>query len=216
MPGGISGMTRAIVSIGLILLFSSVADARVLQGYGVKTGVVIAEQDFDYAEDFDVDPKNRVGLVVGVYLEWLGTPFFSLLTEAHYVQKGMVNENLRTDEFGHPMSPVEESNRVDYLSIPILAKVAFGTGRVRPYFVLGPRIDFLLGYESRILKDIYEGFEDKNMGGTIGIGVERKTNLLNMLLELRYSPDFTDAFEKDVLNVKNNSFEILFGLGFAR
>lgn len=212
MHGRISGMTRITVSIGLILLFSSVAHARVLEGYGVKAGVVIAEQDFDYAEDFDFDTKNRAGLDVGVYLEWLDIPFFSLLTEAHYIQKGMVNENPRTDEFGHPMSPVEHSNRVDYLSIPILAKVTFRTGRVRPYFVLGPRIDFLLGYESRILKDIYDGFEDTNVGGTIGIGVERKTKLLNMLLELRYSPDFTDAFEKDVLKVKNNSFEILIGL----
>jgi hypothetical protein len=216
MHGRIGGMTRIIVSIGLILLFSSVADARVLEGYGVKTGVVIAEQDFDYAEDFGFDTKNRAGLDVGVYLEWLDIPSFGLLTEAHYVQKGMVNENPRTDEFGHPMSPVRHSNRVDYLSIPILAKVTFRAGRVRPYVLLGPRIDFLLGYESRILKAIYDGFEGTNLGGTVGLGIERKTKRLKVLLELRYSPDFTDAFEKDGLKVKNNSFDILFGLGFQR
>lgn len=216
MHGRIGGMTRIVVSIGLILLFSSVADARVLEGYGVKTGVVIAEQDFDCAEDFDFDTKNRTGSDIGVYLEWLDIPYFGLLTEVHYVQKGMVEENPRKDEFGHPMSPVRHSNRVDYISIPILAKVTLRTGRVRPYFVLGPRVDFLLGYESRILKDIYDGFEDTNLGGTIGIGVERKTKSLNMLFELRYSPDFSNAYKTDLLKVKNNSFEILFGLGFQR
>lgn len=205
-------MKKIGIPVALVLAISSAAHAQTLEGYGVKAGVVIAEQDFDYSEDFDFDTKNRAGLDVGVYLEWLDIPFFSLLTEAHYIQKGMVNENPRTDEFGHPMSPVEHSNRVDYLSIPILAKVTFRTGCFRPYFVLGPRIDFLLGYESRILKDIYDGFEDTNVGGTIGIGVERKTKLLNMLFELRYSPNFSNAYKTDLLKVKNNSFEILIGL----
>jgi hypothetical protein len=206
-------MKKVGIAVALVLAISSGAHAQTLRGYGAKAGVVIANQDFDYTFGFDFDTKNRAGLDVAVYLEWLDIPFFSVLTEAHYIQKGMVNENPRTDEFGHPMSPLEHGNRVDYVSIPILAKVTFGTGPFRPYFVLGPRIDLFLGYESRILKHVYDEFTDTNLGGTVGMGVERKTNRLKMLLELRYSPDFTDAFEKDVLKVKNNSFEILFGLG---
>lgn len=205
-------MKRMGISMVLILFCFSSAYAKLINGYGLKTGVVIANQDFDHTYGFFDDTKNRTGFDFGVYMEWFNLLFLSMLIEAHYVQKGMIEEVPRTNEFGDPISPIKHNNRVDYLSIPILAKITFETKHVSPYLAIGPRFDFLLDYKSKILKTLYKELKDMDTGGTIGIGVESKTEPLKMLLEFRYSPDFTNAYKTDLLKVKNNSFEILFGL----
>ena len=213
MHGGFGRMTRAIVSIGLILLFSSVADARVLQGYGVKAGVVIADQDFDYTFGSGFDTNDRTGFDIGIYAEWFDLAFFSLLTEIHYIQKGMKHDERRITEFGE-LPPRKWDNRVDYLSFPILVKITIQTSRYSPYFMIGPRIDLFLGHNSNLLEGLYDEFERVDIGGDFVIGVGDNGAPVKILLEFRYSPDFSNAYETDLLKVKNYSFEILFGLGF--
>lgn len=205
-------MKRIIIAIGLVFFCFSGAHAQLLKGYGLKTGVVIANQDFEHIYGFFDDTKNRAGLDFGVFIEWFSLPHLSALTEVHYTQKGMVEEVPRTDEFGHSISPLKLDNRVDYLSIPVLAKVTFETRPVSPYLFVGPRLDIFLGYESELSGEVYDDFKRTNMGGDLGIGVETSTEPLKMLLEFRYSPDLNNAYETDLLKVKNNSFEILFGL----
>ncbi len=205
------------ISIAIILFCFSSAYPQLLKGYGLKTGIVIADQHFEYGPyakvETALDRKHRTGFDIGIYVEWLNLPFFSMLTEAHYVQKGMINEGIAYNEFGTLMGTVKFDNRVDYLSVPILAKIAVKTPSFSPYLVAGPRFDFLLGYNSTGGEFLYDRFKDLDMGGDIGIGVESNTRPLKVLLEFRYSPDFTYAYKSDLLKVKNNSFEILFGLG---
>lgn len=213
-------MKRLGISIAIILMCFSGAHAQLLKSYGFKTGVVIANQDFEYGlyakVGSVVHTKNIMGFDFGVFMEWFNFPFFSALTEAHYVQKGMIDEVPRFNEYGEPISPMRLDNRVDYLSVPILAKIAVKTKSLTPYLVIGPRFDLFIGYSSEIGEIIYNQFKDIDVGGDIGIGIESKTEPLKMLLEFRYSPSFTNAFKNDVLegvsSVKNNSYEILLGL----
>jgi hypothetical protein len=81
---------------------------------------------------------------------------------------------------------------------------------------MGPRIDLFLGYNSDLSGALYDEFERVDIGGDFGIGVGNNSGPMRMLLEFRYSPDFSNAYKTDLLKVKNNSFEILFGLGFQR
>lgn len=62
----------------------------------------------------------------------------------------------RTNAYGELMSPLKYDHRIDYLSIPVLAKLSMKTKHISPYFVVGPRFDFLLDYKSKTLKLLYD------------------------------------------------------------
>ncbi len=205
-------MGRIVVATLFVLLSFSGARGQLLKGYGFKAGMVVANQDFDYSAGFQADTKNRSGLNFGIFAEWLSLPSLSVLTEAHYIQKGHVDEFVQTDEFATPIRIIKFDQRLDYLSIPLLAKVTLRTKHLLPYLIAGPRFDFLLGYKSDTAGEIYRELKDADVGGTIGLGVESTSRPVKVLLEFRYSPDFTSAYQTDLLKVKNSSFEILFGV----
>ena len=206
-----------VISIIAILFCFSSAPAQIVKGYGIKTGAVISNQHFEYAPEAKVgttgDKKNRTGFDFGISLEWFNLPFFSLLTEVHYAQKGMIEEIPKTNEYGQEIAPRKYDKRIDYLSLPILAKIALNSKHITPYLVIGPRFDFNLDLKSDVFFG-WQGNEFKNVdvGGTLGVGVESKSEPLKAILEFRYSPDFTYAYKSDLLKIKNRSFEILFGI----
>lgn len=205
-------MKRIIICVFFILFSFSCVQAQLVKSYGLKGGIVVANQDFNYTQGFEADTKNRTGLDVGVFAEWLNHSYFSILTEVYYIQKGHADEDTRTDEFGNPASTIRHDNRLDYLSVPLLVKITLRTKHALPYLVIGPRFDYLLGYKSETSKELFDEIKNTGMGGTVGLGLESKSKPVKFLLEFRYSPDFTNAYKTNLLKVKNNSFEILLGL----
>jgi hypothetical protein len=205
------------IFIVIILLSSTGVCGISVEEYGFKSGVSITTQDFIYTSGFNLDLRYRRGLNVGIYFELLDVEPFSLLSEVHYIQKGMIDDveiEVR-DENGRKMVTFSFNNRVDYLSIPILAKITSKTNYLSPYLSIGPRFDFLLGYKAEDADPIYESLKKIDIGGDIAIGTG--IGLFsgeNLLIEFRYSPDFTDAYKTDLLRVRNQAFEILFGAGF--
>jgi opacity protein-like surface antigen len=188
-----------------------------IKGYGFKTGIAVTNQDFNSTLGFDFNFKNRLGFDFGGYVEWLDLRFFSVLTEIHYMQKGMIDEIAKTDETGKPAGTEKFNNRVDYFCLPILAKMTYQTDKISPYFFVGPRFDFLLDYRSErhLWDQIYNKFKDVDIGLDVGMGTEVKfTSKLTILAEFRFSPDVTYAYKTKALKVKNNSFEILTGARF--
>ncbi|HEX9654313.1 MAG TPA: outer membrane beta-barrel protein, partial [bacterium] len=107
-------------------------------------------------------------------------------------------------------------NRVNYFSVPILAKLSLLSNRVfSPYLVAGPRVDFKLGYESTFFGDVYKDFKRVTYGASVGLGTELKvSNNFSSLLEVRFSPDFANAYASDLLTVRNQALEFLFGVKF--
>jgi opacity protein-like surface antigen len=201
-----------------VLVFLSVTHAQSIIGYGIKGGFAVANQNFDYSS-FGVDTKsNRVGLSGSAFVELSGFKFISLLTEVNYIQKGMVEKQIITGEDSpEPLGTLELDNRVDYISIPILAKMTFRNKFLSPFITIGPRFDFLLSYKSEnsFFDTIYEKFGALDIGGDFGAGTEYQiSNPFVLLLELRYSHSYSDAYKTKLLSVKNNSYQFLFGLKF--
>jgi opacity protein-like surface antigen len=211
-------MKKIVILLTFFLIPLPSAQAQLIKGYGFKAGIAITNQDFNSIMGVDFDFKNRFGFDFGGYIEWFDLRFFSMLTEAHYVQKGMIHE-LTITSFPQPYleETVKLNNRVDYLSFPILAKMTYQTDKISPYFFVGPRFDFLLDYRSEwhLWDQIYRKFKDVDIGLDVGIGTEVKfTSKLTILAEFRFSPDVTYAYKTKALKVKNNSFEILTGARF--
>lgn len=188
----------------LVLICYSCSHAQLIRGYGIKGGVVLANQDISTGTESD---KNRIGFDVGLYIELVDLPVFSALFELHYIQKGIKGET------------VKNNVSFNYLSFPILAKLSLQQSTVTPYLLVGPRLDVLVskdysppdltvGGETGILEP-----EDITFGFDIGLGMETVLKPVKLLFEFRYSPDFTYATNDDLSKRKNHSFEFLIGIG---
>ncbi len=204
-------MLLAWLILGLTFL-----NAQLIHSYGVKTGCVIANQNFDYTDNFiNLDTQNRYGLNIGAFIELLNKSNLNLLIEIHYVQKGMVVKSKEYDPFANYSGIIELNNRVDYLSLPVLVKIAYKFNNSSPYIIVGPRMDIFLGYDSDFAGIVYDEFESIDLGGTLGLGYEFSFIWSQtFLIEMRYSPSFKNSYETDFLRVKNNSFELLAGIKF--
>jgi len=203
----------AIVSL-LIIQFSSTA--QLVRTVGVKGGAVAAAQSWDLASPFSLDTERRWGIDVGVFVEWLNMPVFSLSSELHYIQKGMkYSLPITTEEF--PDGTGEywiRSPRVDYLSIPLLGKARIPVEWLSPYVIAGPRVDFLLHTEGEGFEIVLDKFEKIDLGATIGVGLEVKVfDPAQLGIEFRFSPSFKDGYSSPYTKVRNSSLEFLFVAG---
>jgi hypothetical protein len=210
-------MKKVVLSLAFLLIPLTLAQAQLIKGYGFKAGIVIANQDFKSTMGLESNFKRRFGVDVAGYIEWCDLKFFSLLTEAHYVQKGMIDEIKATDYTGTYVETVKSNNRLDYFSLPILVKITYQTCGISLYFFAGPRFDFLLGYrsEKHLWDQTYDKLKDVDIGLDIGIGTEVKlTSEVTILPEFRISPDVTYAYKGKTLKVRNNSFGVLMGVRF--
>ena len=163
------------------------------------------------------DTKRRVGFNAGIFAEWLDVPFFSVLTQVEYAQRGTGEEFVVTGPSGpEPIGTKTLYARLDYVSVPVLGKIILQTGQISPYVLAGPRADFLLGYKSDegLFSGVYDSFKKTTWGGSAGIGVQVKSLLpVTLIAEARYNFDFADSYRSDLMNVRNNSVDFWLGVG---
>jgi Outer membrane protein beta-barrel domain len=209
-------MKKLILFVVVIELFlSQINNAQILNSYGLKIAYTSANQRYDYTNIGNIGTKRRIGFNAAIFAEWFNLPFVSLVTQCEYAQRGVGIVSERT----LASSPdIVETNtyysRVDYLSIPVFAKITVPVGPINPYVLIGPRIDFLLGYNSAF-NDIYDHFSKTMTGASCGFGVNLKTLLpVTVLVEARYNADFKDSFSNQNLTVRNNSWDIWLGVAF--
>ena len=197
-------------------LIAPAAHAQFIRGYGVKAGAVAASQSWDYTSDLDISPETRWGYDFGLFVEAINVPFISLLVEMHYVQKGFsMSTTIATATNPTGFGTMTTRPRLDYLSIPLLAKVRFGMGALTPFVAAGPRYDLLVNREAEGVDAVYDKLKNTDAGITVAAGFELSVPLLvGLSAEARYSPSFDDIYHTDLLTVKNKSFEFLLGVRF--
>jgi Outer membrane protein beta-barrel domain len=209
-------MKKFILSVLTILSFcSSQSNAQFLKAYGIKFAVTSSNQIRDYTS-FTTDSKRRTGIDVGLYAEWLNNPFLSIVTQLEYCQRGSGENYTYTNESTPDIgTTVTLYDRLDYLSVPVLAKFSMLSEPIRPYALLGPRLDFLVGEQTNQpgLKALYHNFREPVVGGTVGLGGEFNSGLPVVLsVEGRYNFDLTTSYSNQVLTVRNNAFDIWIGV----
>ena len=206
---------RAFFLLILVFFVYSTSHAQLVRGYGLKLGVVAANQSWRYTGTAELPTDHRWGFTAVGYLELLDIPILSALVEVQYTQKGM-SESLPITTESQPEGTGEfitKRPRVDYLSIPVLAKVRLSMPVVVPYLVAGPRLDFLLSKKGEGYDAVINKFKTTGFGATLGVGVEVTSLLpISLLAEFRYNPSFDDAFSNSFLTVKNRSLDFLLGV----
>jgi opacity protein-like surface antigen len=174
----------------------------------------VSNQDFNYSTPgAGLDTRSRTGFDLGGFIEWFDLPYLRMLTEAHYLQKGMIDKVKVVNGSGDVIGTVKNDHRIDYLSISALSKFTPGGKVFSPYLIIGPRVDFRLKNNSEVYDELYDKFNATFLGGDIGAGMEFSLNkLLTLLAEFRYSHDFTEAYKTELLEVRNRSYQLLIGL----
>jgi hypothetical protein len=209
-------LTSKIICMLCAILFTTPAvHAQIIRGYGLKLGAVSASQTWDFDFNVNLPVEARWGYDAGIFVEVLDIPYFSILTELHYIQKGFsITLPITTPVFPEGTGQYATLRpRADYLSIPLLAKVRFETGVIDPFFYAGPNFDILLGSKAEGVNAVFDKLKATGTGATFGAGVEIPSAIVTSLLaEFRYSPSFDNAYVNNHLTVKNHSFEILVGV----
>jgi len=214
---------KKLLVVLFIIILSSALQAQFIRGYGIKVGATISSQDWEYSNlsgisSASFDSDNRLGLNIGVYAELLNIPFFSVVAELNYLQKGMELDGPITtvdNPIGTSQSTTWDT-RIDYINLSALGKLRLNYGLLSPYIVAGPKMDFEINKESSFgsENEVESKFEENRLGFKVGVGTEIKLLAFNVLAEIIYDADFNELFENENLKVNTNSFDLRVGLLF--
>lgn len=207
---------KAIVAVVCALLIAYVAEAQAIKSYGVKIGYTSANQTFDYTL-FDFETRRQSGINGAVYIEWLDLPWFSVVTQLEYSQRGMATESVITGDDPTPIRVETLHNRLSYISVPLLAKGNLSLAGMSVYCLAGPRVDFLVEYKSDrgLFNAVYDQFKQPALGGTVGVGAQFERVLpLDLLVEARYNFDVSNSYQTELLRVRNYTLDIWLGVAF--
>jgi hypothetical protein len=195
-------------ALGLAGFFSVPSLAQGL-GLGVKGGVNIATERFQ-GDDGSPSVDPRIGGVAGVFATLRLLSWLDLQSEGLYSMKGA-----RLDLEG-----VQSSAWLDYLEVPILARVSRQGGGARRYFVAaGPSVGVRLRARSRTrfansteYVDIGDELERLDFGVAASGGVE----LGSIVLDGRYTLGLTDIDKDktDTVTVTNRTISFTVGFKF--
>jgi hypothetical protein len=178
-------------------------------GLGVKGGVNVATQRFEgEADGPSLDP--RIAVVAGVFANVPLLSWLDLQPEALFSMKGA-----RLDLEG-----AASSVWLDYLELPVLARISRPAGGTRRYFaVAGPAIGVRLRARTRTdfgdsteELDISHDLERLDLSVTAGGGVE----FGRLVLDGRYTLGFKDIDndKTDAVEVTNRAFSFTVGFRF--
>jgi hypothetical protein len=213
----------------LSLLFAVVpTSAQVVDRVGLKGGLVSASASGNLGP---LDLKRRTGWSATLFAERDLLPFLALVGEVGYAQGGFVETMEERAPDGTVEQTVRANTRLDYLTIPVLAKLEYDFRTMRLYALAGPRLDVLIGREAGVFEyqsapidesesEVVSAYTSPVLGATVGVGVSTSDVLpVHLLVEARWAPDVTESFETEMFvdaprDVRNNAAVVMIGVGF--
>lgn len=212
----------------LFLLTAVTTQAQI----GIKAGATLSSlsQDAFFNDAENITDNSLWGIQAGLFAELPLGDFFSIQPEILWMQKG------GNTEFDIADSGINQDYRINYIEIPVLAKIKTGTTDdvgVGLFFYGGPFISYALNgkisNEITFLDDSIENedididFDEDNQrridwGAAFGLGV----NLGNLMLDLRYDlginnllDDEFEADEDDEPYLRTRSIGLTLGYRFG-
>ena len=202
-------------TILIFLVLPLITFSQPIQSVGLKAGGAFATLSWEYDSSVGkLDTDRRWGKSAGAFVEWSVRPGWSLLSEVHFVEKGMRLTQFYTTEYG-TVEDVTVSVRLSYISFPMLAKIHVPSSKNSIFILFGPRFDVLASRNGGDWSSHVNKFKDVDLGLVLGLGAEIRT-LGNGTVgfEFRYSPSFVDLSDYPSVKVINSSLETNLVLGF--
>lgn len=166
-------MKKTLLLFASALTFGAAAQAQV--AIIPKGGLTLSTISYEKTDHFPIeedDSKSITGFVAGLGFNLPITKdgFFSVQPEVLYLQKGY-----RID-YSNTFGSIDQEEKFNYLEIPVLGKVNFGTETIKLYVNAGPSFGYALNgkYESVVKagplslttsgKNIFEAEPDNSTG----------------------------------------------------
>lgn len=196
------------LSLTLFTFFIAMGVQAQKSSFGVKAGVTFFDQRGD--DVVDDATENRQGGSFGLQYAYSSSENFGIGVEANYIAKG-------SKTAGEVADGGVTLTKLDYLELPILANVYFGSTNFKPKVFLGPTFGFVLkadqdikGGKSRSIEDGLNSFE---LGATAGAGFNYQIMPGNWItFDARYAFGLTDVGETG--DNKNRGLGINVGFTF--
>lgn len=203
----------------LFLIGNSISSSQIISGYGIKVGLTSTQFTWDYTaksglNNLDFHSDRKLGLNVGMFIEFFELPNFTLCTEINYTEKGFQKEIYSTSSESPELGPkVLWKVSFNYINISALAKPKINLEILTPYILLGPRVDIELSKSAQLdSPENYKEFLSERLGLKFGVGTEAKIFGLNLLSEFIWDFDFDDIYINKNVSVKANSIDIRIGI----
>ena len=214
-------LRRLLLALLLIVVAPISSQAQLIDRVGLSGGFVSAHAT-DNMDQFDLD--RRSGWTAAAFVEKRVFSALSVRSEVGYIQRGFVDTREEIDDDGTLLAIIEAETQFDYLTVPLLAKLAYNASPASVYALAGPRLDILLNRDAEdfeftnsppVESEIADFYDSVALGSTIGIGIETHLLPMRLFVEGRYDIDFTDSFPSDApRKVRNNALSVVIGMAF--
>ena len=202
-----------VLSVGSFVLYGQIPAS-----FGLKGGISLANQSFRITPiDYELETKALSAPALALFVEAFKGNHFSFQMDVGYVVKGSstTTQSVTVNHLDNDRIIVNEgeaaTSKFTYLSVVPMARYRWDLGSLTPYLLLGPRVDFLLKYES---DSEYRLDSQKHtlLGLTCGAGLEYKLQNLGLFAELQYLPDLSPVSNKEPLLINNNMLSLTLGI----
>jgi len=219
---------KLIISILLIIPFFSISQDI---SYGCSAGLNMAKWTgdankfandlsneinlYDEFSEFSFSNKSRIGFVFGFFIDFKIKESFSIQPEIQYVQKGTKFSGNGSITMSNSTFRVKEVlvMQTDYIDLLVLAKFDLAKNNIKPYFIAGPGVSYLVSSKMKVKVTIenesdsdhedYEGFKKVDANFNFGIGFDfAKTIRSDIRYQLGLSSIFKDEYS-DGYEMKN-------------
>ncbi|AEV32304.1 hypothetical protein Oweho_1304 [Owenweeksia hongkongensis DSM 17368] len=218
-------MKKRLIIASLLVFTTIYSQAQIFNTVGVKSGVSVANQDWNYKSNFKgLESEFRTGLYIGITTEILKAKYFSLIADLGYIQKGMQFDVELTSE-SNPDGTGEMKtidNRYDFISFQPVAKFRLPAKHIEPYLFAGPRTDFYVGFSTNDEFGIeLDDVPPVTFGASYGIGLDYTFSDVIITLEAQHQPDFTYLYntkpspQNGGLSIQNQAFLITLGVKYV-
>ena len=187
---------------------------------GFRFGLGVGMQSVDPGET----DGSRVGITAGGIVGFPVAPNVAVETGLLYELRGA--KYASSFEFGGDTFSVESTAKLDYLVIPAVARMSFGTdGGTRPFVLGGLDLGFLMKAESDVKDgdktDIKDAFKSTDFSLRLGGGVEIPAGGYDFVVGAAYAlglTDISDATSVDGVDdsgsIKNRTLTVTAGVNF--
>lgn len=137
-----------------VLITSSTSRGQSPLRLGLQSGLNIANQSWPSS----LSSSSRLGISAAAIIEYRISSLMYLQGEARYIQKGSeIGGQVITDETGpEPIGEGTSHFNFNNLEFPVLLKVIFNSGKIKPYFLLGPNLAINISSKTTFTTRIFE------------------------------------------------------------
>jgi len=209
--------------IFILLLMVVSAQSQTSRSFGFKAGINFSNPNYSLeGKDANVNLSGGMGFELGGFVDIINFKNF-------YVSSGLYfNRKIGKADLSYPGIYEDQiiytsgDAKVDYLIFGLSVKYKINLGKVIPFVLVEPRMNFLINDKISVTNKEYydenyvsDQFNKIVFGVNLGLGLELKSaKNFRTIIEVLFCPDFSNAYEDGLGKAQSNSFEIRFGAIF--